>query len=175
MTKDEQIDHILDQLAKKRSLSAICAEDEGMPLLTSFLAWVRKDASLEQRYRDAREAQLTSLLEETLAIAESATDDCYITTDASGKKVAKIKGRAFKRAQLMIETRERFAKLMLPDRFNTNRTDITSGGKALPAPVMQNDNRLNALLLLAAERAKALTMGAPMIDATPLALDDVMS
>lgn len=174
LTKEQQIDHILDQIAEKRSLSEICKSDAGMPKLTTFLGWVAKSPDLSERYAHAREAQLTALLEETIDIAEDATDDAYITTDSSGKKVAKINGKAFKRAALMIEARERFAKMMLPDRFNTNRTDITSGGKALPAPVSQNDNRIQALLVLAAERAKQLVAVPHTIDASP-SLDDLMS
>lgn len=173
--RQAQIDHILEELAKKRSLSEVCKNDEGMPKLTTFLGWVAKDAELAELYARAREAQITTLLEETLEVAESATDDAYVTTDSSGKRVAKINGRAVRRAQLIIETRERFAKMMMPDRFNTNRTDITSGGKALPAPVQQNDNRIQALLVLAAQRAAALGQGpTPAIDVTPLSIDDVM-
>jgi hypothetical protein len=169
-----QIDHILEELAKKRSLTAICAEDRGMPPVTTFLGWVAKYPEVAEGYACAREAQITGLLEETLEIAESATDDAYIVDNGRGK-VAKIRGRAIRRAQLIIETRERFAKMMMPDRFNTNRTDITSGGKALPAPVQQNDNRIQALLVLAAQRAAALGQGpTPTIDVTPLSIDDVM-
>ena len=152
--KAKRIDHVLEQLVKKRSLSAICAEDEAAPSMSAFLAWVAKDATLAERYVRAREVQIIGLLEETMEIAESATDDAYITTDGAGRKVAKINGRAFKRAALMIEARERFAKMMLPERFAQQRMDVTSGGKALPAPVQANDNRLNALLLLAAQRAQ---------------------
>jgi hypothetical protein len=172
--KQARIDHVLRELEKKRSLTDICKRDKAAPSMAAFLAWVAKDATLADRYACAREVQITALLEETLDIADSASDDIEVYIDkVRNKPVAKINGPCVRRAQLQIEARERFAKMMLPERFAMNRTDITSGGKALPAPVQQNDNRIQALLVLAAERAAAL--GQPKaIDVTPLSIDDVM-
>ena len=51
---------------------------------------------------------------------------------------------------------------------------MTSAGKALPAPVTHNDNRIQTLLTLAAQRMAQPTL----IDARPADsddLDDVMS
>ena len=177
LTKEQQIDHILEQLEEKRSLSKICAEDAGMPRVSSFLAWVAKDATLAERYSHAREAQITKMLEETLDIADNATDDAYIWEDPKTKRqYARLNGDSVKRAALRINARERFAQLMAPERFNTSRTDITSGGKALPAP-QANDNRIVALLTLAAQRASELNQARAhnVIDVTPLSLDDVMN
>lgn len=171
-TREEQIDYILAQLVKKRSLSEICEEPD-LPTLDAFLYWVRRDADLSQRYAYAREAQVTGLLEDCLQIAEDATDDAYIWTDPkTQRQYARIDGKTARRSQLIIETRERFAKLMLPERFAQQRMDVTSGGKALPAPVQINDNRIQALITLAATRAQALTQ---QIDVTPTSIDDVMS
>lgn len=177
--KDAQIEHILEQLEEKRSLSDICKNDAGMPRMSLFLGWVKKDATLADRYACAREAQITSTLEEIIQIADDATDDAQIIKGKDGKVYAKLDGFSVRRSQLMIEARERFAKMMMPERFAQQRMDVTSGGKALPAPVQTNDNRIVALLTLAAERAAMLSghakTSSQLIDVTPMQLDDVMS
>lgn len=177
--KDAQIEHILTQLEEKRSLSEICRDDPGTPRMSLFLAWVKKDATLADRYACAREAQITSALEEIITIADDATDDATVIQDPRTKRwYAKLDGASVRRSQLMIEARERFAKMMMPERFAQQRMDVTSGGKALPAPVQHNDNRIVALLTLAAERAAGLAAvgntSSRLIDVTPLGLDDVM-
>jgi hypothetical protein len=136
--------------------------------MTAFLTRVSRNADLSEAYARAREAQITGLLEESIALAEKATDDAYIVTDPrTGRKYAKLDGKSVKRTQLIIETRERFAKMMLPERFAQQRMDVTSGGKALPAPVQVNDNRIQALLQLAAHRAMQLAEPV-LIDAKPV-------
>lgn len=180
MTREQQIEHILKQLEEKRSLSDICKSDAGMPTMSAFLGWVRKDATLAERYSHAREAQVTGLLEEMIQIADSATDDIETYFDTGKKRtVARINGKAIRRAQVMVETRERFAKLMAPERFATQRTDITSGGKALPSPVQTSDNRIVALLMLAAERAAQLSAASrvpvgTVLDVPAMRIEDVM-
>ena len=170
--RERIVEHICVELEKKRFASKICAEDEGMPSFSQFLAWCAENPQFQSRYAQAREAQVEALLEEGLQIAEDATDDAYIWTDPkTNRQFARIDGKTVRRSQLIIETRERFAKMMLPERFAQQRMDVTSGGKALPAPVQINDNRIQALLQLAAHRAQQLS--AP-IDVTPLALSDVM-
>lgn len=138
-----------------------------MPSITVFLYRVGRNADLSQRYAHAREAQITGLLEDSIELAEQATDDAYIWTDPkTNRQYARLDGKSIKRTQLIIETRERFAKMMMPERFAQQRMDVTSGGKALPAPVVQNDNRIQQLLVLAAHRASQLGQPA-LIDATP--------
>lgn len=177
--KDAQIEHILTQLEEKRSLSEICRDDPGVPRMSLFLGWVKKDPSLAERYACAREAQITSALEEIITIADDATDDATVLQNPHTKRwYAKLDGASVRRSQLMIEARERFAKMMMPERFAQQRMDVTSGGKALPSPVQHNDNRIVALLTLAAERAAGLAavgnVSSKMIDVTPLGLEDVM-
>jgi hypothetical protein len=171
--RERVIEHICEQLEEKRSLSKICGEDEGMPPLRTIMRWQSEDATVKQRIAHARDAYIHKLLDETIDIAEEASDDAYIWTDPKTKlKYARLDGSSVKRATLRIATRERYAQLMAPDRYG-NKVDITSGGKALPAPSASgHDNRLDAILALALARRGQQ----PMIDVTPEpSLDDVMS
>ena len=148
-----------------------------MPTMRVLMRWQSEDQTIRQRIAHAREAQVEKMLEETIRIADDATDDAEIWTDPKTKRqYARLNGSSTKRAALQIATRESFAKMMLPERFAMTRTDITSGGKALPAPVQHNDNRIVALLQLAASRASELkAVGGQTIDVTPLSLDELMS
>lgn len=162
---------------KKRSITSILREDKGMPNLTTLYAWRDENPLFSQRLARAREAYIEQLLEETIDIAEDASDDIEIWTDPKTKRqYPRLTGSSVKRAALRIQTRERFAILAMPEKYGTQRMDVTSGGKALPAPSEGRDNRLDAILALALSRRQQALPGNEPIDVTPEpSLDDVMS
>jgi hypothetical protein len=171
--KAEVIELVCAQLEEKRFLSQICSGKDAPCGMSTFLRWVAESDEVRERYARARGIGITKLLEENIAISDEAVTDAYIAYDNQGKPYAKLDGDCVRRAALRISTRERFAQLMAPERYG-NRIDVTSGGKALPAPqsVTLVDNRVNALLVLAAQR---MAEGG-LIDARPADdIDDIMS
>lgn len=170
------IAHICEELGKPRALSKICAEDEGMPTHGTICKWMAEEPLIAKRLGHARAVGATVLLEEIVDIGDERNGDVYIAYDKDGKPYAKVDGDVIQRAKLRVYTRERYAALIAPDLYGS-KVDVTSGGEKLPAPAptMVVMNRVEALMVLAAQR---MGHGQPMIDITPDAqgetLDEIM-
>lgn len=118
-----------------------------------------------------------------LDIAADATDDAYIRY-VDGKPVAAIDGTAIRRADLMIRTRQWVAEKMRPAHYG-NRIDVTSGGRAIGAPIKDAAERMHQILQAALARQKGEDVPAVTVDvdfvevealpAPPPTLDDLLS
>src|SRR5215207_954372 len=71
---DEIFDVICDRMAEGEALGIIC-KDADMPSKTTFLRWVQKDTSRQNRYQIAREALMDHYAEEIIAIAWDTSQD----------------------------------------------------------------------------------------------------
>ena len=184
--KQAILDYVFEEIAKKRFLSGICGKDkvelEGrsvvVPSHSSVVRWCDENPQWRRAYERAREVASAAFLEETIAIADDTTRDAYIEIGKDGEPFAKWDGDNVRRAALKVNARERFAQLMAPHLYG-NRLDVTSGGQPLPPPISLNDNRLQALLLVAQERKAS---GQALINVTPSpeedddpSLDDIMA
>jgi hypothetical protein len=146
------LDHVCDEIAKKRPLYKVLAEDEGMPSYSRFMAWRAESREVQDRIAQAREDALEAIVEEIIEISDESNHDPYIAHDAHGKPYAKIDGDCIQRAKLRVYAREKAAALLAPRRFG-QKVDVTSDGKALaPAQVTLNDNRVQSLLMLVQQR-----------------------
>lgn len=137
----EIIEHVLEQLViGKRGLARILREDEGMPSVRTFHAWMLADENLAAQVERAREIAATTMLEEIPDIAEDVA----------------LEKNAIAKAKLRIYARETFAMKIAPKQFG-NKLDLTSANKPLPAGNQLNDNRLQAIIsTVAARKAKAI-------------------
>ena len=110
---------------------------------------------LLERVERARELGAGKHLDEIIEISDNKTED------ANSRKVR-------------IYAREKYAAMIAPQRYGA-KLDVTSAGKALPAPVTHNDNRIQALLTIAAERMAQRALPTT-VDVTPIdPLEDVMT
>jgi hypothetical protein len=162
---------------EKLSLSKALKAERGLPSMAAILQWCSESPTLAARYAHAREAYVEHLLDETIDIAEDACDDIEIYTDPKTKRqYPRLKASSVKRAALRIATRESYARMVLPHKYGTQRMDVTSGGKALPA-ASGHDNRLDAILALAMSRRQLAAPSDEPIDITPepVGLDEIMS
>jgi hypothetical protein len=153
--KAEIIEHVIRELVKgERGVSRILREDEGMPCLYTWYLWL-EDEEINRSIERAREIASTKLLEETLDIADAANADVYIVEDKDGTPRAKIDGEAIQRSKLRIYAREMLATKLAPKKFGP-KVDVTSGNEPIK-PAQLNDNRLQAIVGMVAERkAKAI-------------------
>jgi len=148
------IEHVIDEITKGRSLTSACASSDCAVSYSQWMRWQLSDDDLRDRIAQAREAGATKLLEEVVEIADDRDED------ANSRKVR-------------IYAREKYAAMIAPKRFG-QRLDVTSDGKALPAPIQPSHERIDALLALAMQR-KLATPEPITIDVTPsVTLDDVM-
>jgi len=155
--RERIVDHVCVELTNKRPVYKILAEDEGLCSAYTFAVWQGKFPEIADKVARAREAACEQLIEETIAIADDRQEE------ANSRKVR-------------IQARKDAAAMLAPRKYG-QRIDVTSGGKALeaaPPPAVQLDNRIAALLTLAAHNARR-QLEAPMIDVTPEpSIDDVM-
>jgi hypothetical protein len=135
-------EYVCSQVAEKRPLYKVFAEDgerEKLCSLAQFNRWlVNFPDEVRDKVAQARELAFEAHIEEMIEIA----DDKQSDPDPSSRKVR-------------IYAREKAAAMIAPRRFG-QKLDVTSDGKALPAPqtnvTMVSDNRVQTLIALAAQR-----------------------
>lgn len=151
--KTRIVKHVCNELANKRFVTSILKQDEGMPDAATFMRWLAESEVFREDVARAREAGVEAHLEDIIGIADSANDDVEVRYDKNGKPYAYIDGVTPQRAKVMIYAREKAAQMLAPRRFG-QKLDVTSDGKALPAPTTNvaviADNRVQSLIAIAA-------------------------
>lgn len=109
---DEIAASILDRISDGQSLRKICC-DEDMPCQTTVYRWLREKDDFQQQYARARELQADTLFDETLDIADDATND-WMERHAEENIGWKENGEAIRRSQLRIDTRKWIAGQLRP-------------------------------------------------------------
>lgn len=131
------VDYVCEHLEIGRSVMKIFAEDgeeEGLCNYSTFNRWQREHSWIQERISSAREIGQTALVEQMVDIADNDKDP--------------------KRARVRIYAREKQAQMLSPKRFGA-KVDITSDGEKIEGPVINNDNRMQALILKALARKEA--------------------
>lgn len=105
-------DAILDRIADGESLRKICCDPE-MPGQTTVYRWLREQDEFRKHYAHARELQADTLFDETLDIADDATND-WMERHAEDNVGWKENGEAIRRSQLRIDTRKWIAGQLRP-------------------------------------------------------------
>lgn len=143
---------------------AVCDEDQRgeRQLVTHAVAlrWLSSNVEFEQLYSQARELQAEFLGEEMLAISDEDEGDAEIRYRVDGVPYAAMNGRNVQRAKLMADSRKWLMAKLARHRYGDN-IDVTSAGKALAAPVVNNvtlDARVQSIMLLASARRAGLKM-----------------
>ena len=184
---EEAAQHLLVWIADGNSLKSWTTSSDialaGGYKIDTVYRWLRINPDFASAYTQAREDRADTLVDEMLDIAADATDDAYIRY-VDGKPVAAIDGTAIRRADLMIKTRQWVAEKMRPAHYG-QRVDITSGGRAIGAPIKDAAERLHQIMLAAmarqaGEMVPAVTVDAKFVevDALPAptpSLDDLLS
>ncbi len=151
--RERIVDHVCEQIAQKRPLYKVLAEDEGMPSSSTFVGWSIADDDVASKVARARERAATAYLDEIIEIADDDNADCYVETRDDGTKYAKIDGEAIQRSKVRIYAREKYAQMIAPRQYGA-KLDLTSGGEKLPAPqqTVLVDARIQSLLAVANTR-----------------------
>jgi hypothetical protein len=137
----------------------------GRPLTAEVVyRWIRTVETFATSYAQAKEDRADTLVDEMFEIAADATDDVFLDYREDGTPVAKINGRAMKRAQIEIDVRKWAAEKMRPASYG-NRLDVTSGGRAIGAPVKDAAERLHQIMLAAMARQAGEIVPAVTVDA----------
>lgn len=114
---EEIADEICERLANGESLRAICA-GEGKPSQSMVFRWLQANEGFRERYARAREAQADVLADESIDIADDATNDWMEinAADERGEKY-RLNGEHVQRSRLRIDTRKWFASKLAPKKY----------------------------------------------------------
>jgi hypothetical protein len=158
--KQRVIEHVLSEVSSGRSVSRVFTEDrqsENLPAESSFWRWHFADPELQEALGRARENGIEALLDGVIDIVDDATDDAYIEYAGQGENrtpVAKINGKAIRRASLQAEYRVKVAQMLKPRKYGA-KLDVTSGGEKLEAgTTTNNDNRVQSIFAIAQQRKR---------------------
>jgi hypothetical protein len=133
----EIADAICDGIALGRSLRSICREDE-MPDQRAVFRWLHANEAFRQQYARAREMQADTLADETLDIADDATNDWMERQGQDGQSAYVLNGEHVQRSRLRIDQRKWMAGKLKPKVYG-ERVQVDANVRVKPAQEMSDD------------------------------------
>lgn len=116
MFSQEIADKICERVANGEPLRKICRE-YGMPSKSVFYRWLESDPELEGRFARARKEGYDAIAEESLEIADDATNDYMQRVTQAGETVPVFDAEHVQRSKLRIETRLKLLAKWDPKRY----------------------------------------------------------
>ena len=115
---DELIDDIINRISLGEPLRQIC-RTEGYPSFVAVYEWIRQDPELSLRFARARELGYYAIAEETLDIADNATNDYMENIEPeSGEATGyRLNGEHIQRSKLRVETRLKLLAKWSPKKY----------------------------------------------------------
>lgn len=147
------ISHVLAELSGGRAVSRILREDEGMPNKSTFWKWHFDDPDLQEKVARARENGVESVMDETIEIADDATNDWRKRNHGDDDDEDVLNHEHVSRSKLRIETRHKYAQMIAPRKYG-QKLDLTSGGEKIKPPSSTLAIQAAALLNNVAARLK---------------------
>lgn len=110
-------DEICERLSDGQSLREICRSDD-MPAKSTVCKWLALNPAFADQYARAREIQAEALVEESLEIADDASNDWMERQSDDGKSVGwELNGEHVQRSRLRVDTRKWFASKLAPKKY----------------------------------------------------------
>lgn len=129
---DEIVREILERIADGETYASIKRSDpDRFPHQSAFADWLNASTALDIAHARARMLGADIIAEECLQIADDATGDVYIATDAHGKPYAKIDGDCVQRAKLKVETRLKLLAKWRPEKYGEKLMHAGHDGKEI--------------------------------------------
>lgn len=109
--------HILKELAKGRTLRAICKEDEGMPADSTVRQWALDNAGGEfaAQYAQARDLGLDAMADELMEVADTPKEGEKRRESLTDIEVTK--GDMLEHRRLQVDTRKWYLSKLAPKRY----------------------------------------------------------
>jgi hypothetical protein len=111
----ETADRICSQLAEGISLRTVC-KAEDMPDKTTVFKWLRTYPEFLNQYTRAKDESADALVEESLDIADDASNDWMARNDPENAGWV-VNGEHIQRSRLRIETRKWMASKLKPKKY----------------------------------------------------------
>ena len=135
-------DEICELLADGKSLREIC-RDDAMPAKSTVCKWLAENPEFADQYTRAREIQAEALVEESLEIADDATND-WMLRNRDGKESWELNGENIQRSRLRVDTRRWFASKLAPKKYG-DRLELGGGLSIKNAASGMTDDELAAI------------------------------
>lgn len=140
LTREEQIEHILAEVASGRSLWTVLEHDEGLPSHATFWRWHMKDEQLRDNLAHARLNGVEVHMEKAVHIAENPQMGSVVTIkprfNDKGEPVGDVEEirqeDMLGHRKLQIETLFKRAQMIAPRKYGP-KMDVTTGGDKLPS------------------------------------------
>lgn len=132
LTWDEQLEHILAEVASGRALNSVLRDDEGMPSPRAFWGRMMHDEALAQKVAHAREAGVEAIMEQVRDIADTPVEAVELEESFGPNGVTRKRSvkEALGHRRLQIETRLKYAAMIKPRKYGP-KLDLTSDGEKL--------------------------------------------
>jgi hypothetical protein len=132
------------------TLRQVAAKD-GMPTKAAICRWLAKHEEFRDLYARAREFQAEHMADETLEIADDATNDWMVREGKSGDDtVFAINGEHVQRSRLRVDTRKWLMSKLAPKKYGdkiTQEHDVTDKAAEALKPSEQDLARSVAFIL----------------------------
>lgn len=120
-------------------LSRMCEKYADLPDKSTINEWRFKHPEFASQYAKAKLVQADLLAEETLEIADDATNDWMESFGENGDVLYKINGEHVARSRLRIDTRKFLAAKLLPKQYGDAARDDNNNKS--PVLVVYNDKK----------------------------------
>lgn len=130
-------DRLCEMLMEPMSLRKIC-EREDMPSKSTILKWLAEVPAFASQYARAREMQADALFDETLDIADDATNDWMQRNDPKNPGW-EANGEAIQRARLRIDARKWMAGKLRPKKYGEKTLIGSDPDNPLPEHTVKID------------------------------------
>lgn len=111
----EIAEEICERLADGESMKAIC-RDPDMPNITLIYKWKRDTPWFDRMFKQARQDQVHTLVDEIIDIADDSTNDYVERETAKGTTIV-LDEEHIRRSAIRIEARKWLAERMAPKEF----------------------------------------------------------
>lgn len=162
-TSSKGLGAVLDQM---RAMEFRAADGSllSVPSLSTAMRQLASNDEFRALYTRAKELQADYLADETIEIADEANGDAVLAFNADGTPYAKMDGNNVRRSEVMIKARQWMAAKLNARRYG-DKVDVTSGGEPLPALApLAIDQRVQSILVLAAERRRLEAEAARLLE-----------
>ncbi len=141
---------ICDEIVKGRSVRSILnpatRDKTKFPSYVEYLGWLSADADLSKQYARAMEWRAEGLLEDTIEIADDATNDTIESEDVEGSPIIKANIEHIQRTKLRIEARQFALRKMAPKKYGDKLDVTTEGDKINQTNVLVSDELAKKIL-----------------------------
>lgn len=124
---------ICASISQGDSIRTALAPDE-LPAISTFYVWLAKHSQFAEQYTRACQERAEAMAEDILDIADDGSND-WMERKYGDQIEWVTNGEALQRSKLRVETRKFLMSKMKPKKYG-ERLDITSGGDALPTPLI---------------------------------------